>query len=296
MLIDLVHLRTFVAVAEEQHLGRAAERLHISQSAASTHVRAIEDRLGTQLFVRAKSLELTKAGQLLVKRAKGVLNEAVQFSSFAREVRGQMEGTLVVGATSEPRTRIGEIISALRASHPLVTVDLRARVSQSARRGLQSGELDVGIFLGRPMDRRFTFHELKKMRFVVAGPAAWRDQIENADWEALAQLPWIGPSGDSSAQSSMISELFGERGLDLNVGVFFENAAHGRSLLHAGVGMMLIQEEDALEGLQQGAFAVSRLAQVDYSLSIAHHTSRAEDPLIKAFVAAAGMAWPAAPG
>ena len=49
MPIDLVQLRTFVAVAEEQRLTRAAERLYISQSAASAHVRFIEDRLGTQL-------------------------------------------------------------------------------------------------------------------------------------------------------------------------------------------------------------------------------------------------------
>lgn len=292
MLIDLVQLRTFVAVAEEQHLSRAAERLHISQSAASAHVRAIEERLGTQLFVRARSLELTKAGQLLVQRAKGLLNEAAQFTSFARELRGQTEGTLVVGATSEPHTRIGEIIATLRTTHPLVTVDLRARVSQSVRRGLESGELDMGILLSRPMDRRFTFYELRKVRFVVTGPSAWRDRIENADWEALARLPWIGPSGDSSAHSSMIAELFGQRGLELNVVVLFENTAHGRALLHGGVGVMLLQEEDALEGVRQGTLAVSQLAHVDYALSVAHHASRADDPLIKAFVAAAREVWP----
>ena len=89
MQIDLVQLRTFVAVAEEQHLTRAAERLHISQSAASAHVRAVEDRLDTQLFVRTnRSLELTRAGQLLLAKAKILLNEAAIFISFARELRG----------------------------------------------------------------------------------------------------------------------------------------------------------------------------------------------------------------
>lgn len=51
MLVDLAQLRTFVAVAEEQHLTRAAERLHMSLSAASSHVRAIEELFETQLFV-----------------------------------------------------------------------------------------------------------------------------------------------------------------------------------------------------------------------------------------------------
>ena len=69
MQIDLVQLRTFVAVAEEKHLTRAAERLHISQSAASAHVRAVEESLDTQLFVRTnRSLEPTRACELLLAR------------------------------------------------------------------------------------------------------------------------------------------------------------------------------------------------------------------------------------
>ena len=104
MLIDLVQLRTFVAVADEQHLTRAAERLHISQSAASAHVRAIEHCLGTQLFVRTnRSLELTRAGQLLALKARALLNEEALFTSFARELRGEIEGQLTIATSSEPR-------------------------------------------------------------------------------------------------------------------------------------------------------------------------------------------------
>ncbi len=88
MLTDLVQLRTFVAVAEEQHLTRAAERLFISQSAASAHVRAIEERLETQLFDRTpRGLALTQTGRLLVQKARTLLNEESLFSSFARELR-----------------------------------------------------------------------------------------------------------------------------------------------------------------------------------------------------------------
>ena len=64
MPMDLVQLRTFVAVAEEQHLTRAADRLFISQSAASAHVRAVEESGDTKRFVRtSRSLELTQAGR-----------------------------------------------------------------------------------------------------------------------------------------------------------------------------------------------------------------------------------------
>jgi len=154
MLIDLAQLRTFVAVAEEQHLTRAAERLHISQSAASAHVRAVEETLDTQLFVRTnRNLELTPTGELLFRKAKLLLNEATLFSSFAREMRGKVQGQLVVGSSSDlSANRLGDVISEMRAQHPLVNVDLRVRPSSGSRQGLKSGDLDVAVLLDRPTD------------------------------------------------------------------------------------------------------------------------------------------------
>lgn len=293
MLIDLVQLRTFVAVAEEQHLTRAAERLYISQSAASAHVRAIEERLGTQLFVRTnRSLELTRAGQLLVAKAKTLLNEEAQFTSFARELRGKIEGKLVVGTSSEPGTRIGEMLAALRNAHPLVSVELLARPSAGARQGLTSGELDVAVLLGRPIDPGFSYYGLTTVPYRVAGPAAWKQQIAAADWAALAALPWLTPSS-SSAHSSMLDHLFGERGLELNSVIRFDQSAVGRAALHAGAGMMLLREDHALQGEQQGVLAVSPIARAEVPLSIAHQSGRRGDPLIQAFVAAARVPWPA---
>ncbi len=143
--IDLVQLRTFVAVAEQKHLTRAAEWLHISQSAASAHVRAVEESLDLQLFVRTnRSLELTRTGELLLAKAKALLEESTVFASFAREMRGKTEGALVVATSSEPGySRIGEIVAVLRGLHPLISVDLRARHSAGARQGLKTGELDL---------------------------------------------------------------------------------------------------------------------------------------------------------
>lgn len=293
MLMDLVQLRTFVAVAEEQHLTRAAERLHVSQSAASAHVRAVEDCLGSQLFIRTnRRLELTRAGQLLLGKAQNLLNEEALFACFARELRGKMEGKLAVSTGSDPGTRIGQIVTALRARHPLVTIDLLARPSSGARKALKSGELDVGIFLGRPVDPGFIFYQLTIVRFVVAGPAAWKKRIESADWTELAGLPWITPSA-SSAYSAMLAQLFGERDLELNSIIRFENAAQGRAALEAGAGMMLMREEHALQGERQGQLAISPIARARFALSIVHQSSRKDDPLIRAFIEAARQVWPA---
>jgi len=294
MLIDLVQLRTFVAVAEEQHLTRASERLHISQSAASAHVRAVEECLDTQLFIRTnRSLELTRDGLLLLRQAKTVLNEAAQFQSFARELHGKTKGTIVVGASSEPMgTRIGEVLAGLRARYPLINVDLRARPSSGARQALKTGELDIGILLARPVDAGFSYYLLSTVQFRVAGPASWKRQIDAADWAGLASMPWITPTGSSIAYSSMMDQLFRDRGLEPNSVATFDNAVLGRALLEGGVGLMLIREEHALAGQKAGFLAIAPTAQAQFPLFISHLTSRRNDPLISAFMESAKSVWP----
>ncbi len=294
MLIDLVQLRTFVAVAEEQHLTRAAERLHISQSAASGHVRAVEAALETRLFVRTnRSLQLTSAGEMLMLQAKAVLHEATQLTSFAREIRGQAGGTITVGASSDPAfNRIGKVVSALRAKHPMISVDLHVSNSAVTRQALKTGEIDIGVLLGNAMDVGFTCYHLANLKFRIAGPAAWRDRIKAADWEQLAGLPWVTPADSRLAYSMMLARIFGERGLVLNTVVRCDSAVLGRSLLENGVGMMIMREDEALAGEREGYLAIAPIARVEFGSYVAHVASRGNDPLIRAFVDAVKVAWP----
>jgi DNA-binding transcriptional LysR family regulator len=294
MLIDLVQIRTFVAVAEELHLTRAAERLHISPSSASTHIRAVEKRFDIQLFVRSnRSLELTGAGQVLLRQAKTLLGEAAQLGSVARQLRGQVDGDLVISANSEPlNSRIGEVIASLRERYPLVRVDLRARHSAGSLQGLKTGEIDVGILSDGQTDASLTYHALTAIRFRIAGPVAWREQIERADWAELASLPWITSADRSLTYSSWLTQLFADKGLELNTVVRFDNGALARALLPGGVGMLLLREEHALQGVRDGYLAISPLAVAEFPLRIAHLTSRSMDPLIQAFIEVARSVWP----
>ena len=114
---------------------RAADRLNISRSAASEHIRAVEARLRLVLFSRTnRNLELTHAGTLLMQQARTLLNQAAQFASFSRALHGELDGELVISANSDPvKSRIGEIFASLRERCPLISVDLRARHSTSVR-------------------------------------------------------------------------------------------------------------------------------------------------------------------
>lgn len=293
MLVDLVQLRTFVAVAEEQHLTRAAERLYLSPSAASGHIRAVEEALDIQLFVRTKrNLELTRAGEVLLREAQALLSYATRFGSFARELRGKMEGTLVVAANGDMTTRIGDMLAVLHARNPLIRVEVNARPSLGTRQGLRVGELDVGILLGQPVEAEFTYHRLTTVRFRAVGPVAWKAKIHAADLAALARLPWMTPRG-STAYKIMLDELFEQKGLKLNTVLRFDGAGLVDLMAGTGIGMVLMWEELALRGEREGTLAVSPVATAEIPLMVAHLATREDDPLIGAFVDAARSAWPA---
>jgi DNA-binding transcriptional LysR family regulator len=296
MLIDLIQLRTFVAVAEERHLTHAAERLHISRSSASTHIRAIEQRLGMQLFVRTnRSLSLTRAGELLLQQAKPLIDQSVRFAAFARKLQGRIDGTLVLGANSEPSSsRVGEIVAVIRERHPLVCVDMRARHSAGTLQGLKTGEIDAGLVSGEPRDPSFIYYPLTGLRFRIAGPSAWRDRIHQAGWEELAAMPWVISSDDTLAYSSWLNRQFADRGLWLNSVVRFDNGTLARTLPATGVGLMLLREEYALQGEREGTLALSPLGLAEFPLQAVHLTSRSKDPLVKAFVEAVAVVWPSA--
>src|SRR5690349_15588874 len=103
--MDLTQLRTFVAVVQEGHLTRAAERLHISQPTASNHIKALEGTLGVQLFVRTtRGLEPTPAGLRLAESAGRVLGSTMELVSLARELQANPAGRLSLGTLADPMT------------------------------------------------------------------------------------------------------------------------------------------------------------------------------------------------
>lgn len=85
--MSLAQLRYFVVVAEEEHLGRAAERLHMAQPPLTRQIRALEDELGVKLFERTpRGMELREPGRALLPRARQVLTDV---DAMARDVRAR---------------------------------------------------------------------------------------------------------------------------------------------------------------------------------------------------------------
>lgn len=291
--MDLTHLRTFVAVAHEGHLTRAAERLHISQPAASNHIRALEKLLQVELFARTnRGLELTPAGRRLAGSAERVLGATLELTSLARELRGSVGGKLYLGTNADPVvSKLGSLVRHLRERHPLLELNVEMRSSLATRQGVRAGELDAGFLLGATIEQGLRGLVLEKLHYRIAGPAAWGDRLRGGDWKELAALPWITTAAGTS-NHEMREALFRTHGLDTNSVVEANNDLLLRSLIVDGVGVGLVRLDHAERGEREGVFAVSPLGHAETRLLFVYPDARADDPVIQAALAGVRSLWP----
>lgn len=147
--MELRHLRYFVATAEELHFARAAQRLNISPSTLSHQIRALENFLGAQLFVRKTktSVALTHTGKRFLDEARATIRQAEKAALLGkRAARGDV-GTIAIGyllSASYVGLLPASILS-FRTANPNVTFHLRRIETFPQMRALTEGEIDVGF-------------------------------------------------------------------------------------------------------------------------------------------------------
>jgi DNA-binding transcriptional LysR family regulator len=151
--MELRQLRSFVAVAEELHFRRAAERLHLAQPSVSQQIRTLEAELGVPLFERnRRGATLTPAGVALLPEARDLLSRAEHAAASARATAIGGRGRLRMSLTRSLTGGIaGAIVTAYRAEYPDVELDLSLGTTMLHVEQLHAGEIDVG-FVRPPLE------------------------------------------------------------------------------------------------------------------------------------------------
>lgn len=145
--MELRQLEHFVAVAQEQHFTRAAERVAVSQSGLSASVRALEQELRTPLFSRTtRSVRLTEAGRALLVEAERTLAGARAAKDAVDAVRGLLRGTLSVGVEQcVAGLNLPRLLAAFHREHPHMEIRLRQEGTTNLVDGVAGGRLDIAF-------------------------------------------------------------------------------------------------------------------------------------------------------
>lgn len=147
MELELRHLRYFVAVAEELHFGRAAERLGIAQPPLSQQIQRIERELGVQLFDRSRrQVRLTAAGRTLLEQARPVIAGAEQAATATKEAAAGRRGSIAIGFVGSATYRaLPAIVRRYRDQYPDVRLQLYEMTTAGQVEALGNMTIQAGI-------------------------------------------------------------------------------------------------------------------------------------------------------
>jgi DNA-binding transcriptional LysR family regulator len=288
--MELYQIRTFLVVAQEQNLTRAAERLALSQPAVSGQIKSLEAEFGSPLFERGPTgMQLTTAGKALIEPAQALMSAASSLRAQADGLAGQLVGSLKLGVVLHPDAiGLGPLVRRLLERHPMVRLDIRHRNTLTIVSSLRSHELDASFYIGKDVPVDLGCVELRRIIHRVVASRAWAERLRDISWADLAQLPWIvTPKGGAFAQ--LVDSLFQPRGLQLAHRVEADQELSIISLVEAGVGVSLMRDEVAREAVARGAVMTWDGGSTESVLRLLYLRSRESEPLTRELIQIAGQ-------
>ncbi len=294
--MELRHLRYFVAVAEELHFTRAAERLHIGQPPLSQQIQALEAEVGAQLLERSKRwVRLTEAGRLFLADARRILALSEQAVTTAQRAQRGEVGELRIGFTfSTPFTPLfATVITRYRQRFPAVTLTLHEMATLRQLEALDERTLDLG-FVRPPEIALPAGLELSNLRddplmliLPIGHPLAALSAVEFKD---LAGAPFVMyPRNAGTGIYPQIMRLCKEAGFAPHIAQEAGEASTIIGLVAAGCGIAVLPE--SFDKIQMEGVCYRRLT--DPAAMTALLLARRKDEigaLVDAFVALANAA------
>ncbi|HVS25787.1 MAG TPA: LysR family transcriptional regulator [Burkholderiales bacterium] len=280
--MELYQLRSFAAIAEVGQLTRAAEKLHISQPALSAQLKALENELGLTLFERTSSgMTLTAAGKQMLEEAEKILSAAQALHNEARALKGEVAGKASIGTLSDPEfIRLGEFMSAMVARYPLLELELHQKITGAALEHVRDGSLDASFYYGEITHPNVARLRLCEITYRVAAPADWHERVKDADWNEIAEQPWIIPP-PISTHHQLVYALLNKHGVEPTKIVEADQEAVISSLVVSGVGLALMREDFALEKAAAGEVCLWKDVRIPTTLWFIYLQEREDDPVIR---------------
>ncbi len=288
--LNINTILAFVTVAREGSVSRAAEVLNLTQPAISHQIKRLGEETGITLFNRTPTgLQISHDGAAVLSKAEQVLDAMSDFHRSARQRSGRISGKLRIGTIVDPEfIRLGRILARLQTEHPDIETELTHGVSGDIMTWLKRGQIDAGFYLCGPDDLALMglesedpIHAIKLADFTyrVIGPVGWQKKIENADWPALAKLPWIG-TPERSVHYRLLSKIYTNPADRLGVVARVDQEASMLEMVRSGIGLSLCRDSIALHQKQSFGLAVCNSVSVPACLCFVALERRKDSPVL----------------
>lgn len=242
--MNLKQLTYFIAVAEELHFGRAAERLGMAQPPLSRQIKQIEDELGAVLFNRGRrAVSLTQAGERLLQRGSALVRDFEDIKLEVRRLGEGAEGRLRIGFVGSSTFGIlPTIIKSFRANRPDVTLTLTPMNNAQLYRRLISREIDVAFARPALGDAEFRTVELGAEPLIAAAPDTVATR--RPGWIELDELKEpsfiLYPEFPRPSYADLVLESCAAHGLRVEKKLFTMDLQTALSLVAIGEGVCIV--------------------------------------------------------
>jgi DNA-binding transcriptional LysR family regulator len=289
--MEFRHLRTIVAVARHRSFTKAAEELHLAQSAISQQIRRLEAEIGIEVFRRtSRSVEVTEEGKLLLDHAHRVLAEVDDLHSQLEELTGLLRGTLRIGGAWPfgPYDLYG-VLAEFRAQHPGVAISMLEDTQEEMLGMVREDELDCAFASVDPdaIGQDFAGTLLWEDEFVVVTaldhPLAVRSHVT---FEQLAMEDLI-THRDNSALRRRLEATLGRRGLEPRIAFICTEMNAVRALASKGLGVAVLPRSVAEQDGPPIVLRPFRPEPVTWPIALVWRATRRQPPAVKAFLALA---------
>jgi LysR family transcriptional regulator, benzoate and cis,cis-muconate-responsive activator of ben and cat genes len=285
--VELRQLRYFVAVAEELHFGRAAQRLRIAQPALSRQIQALEKELLVQLLFRnRRRVQITPAGQVLLDRARLILTRSEEAVLAAQRASGGVSGSLNLGFVgSATYDVLPGVLRAFRQAAPHVELTLSEMTVHAQLEALTEKRIDIGLLRLPVKTEGLIFRTISREPLYVALPGSHRlARLPALRLQSLAEEPFVlYPDHPRPSWTEFVIGLCQQAGFHPVVVQRTVEIQTTLSLVAAGIGVSIVPQ--CIGNLMRQDVAFRRLTGVRARTELlAAYRERDSSPVVQTFL------------
>jgi DNA-binding transcriptional LysR family regulator len=245
-MYELSQLRCFVAVAEELHFGRAAERLNLTQPPLSRQIQILERILGVKLLNRtSRTVRLTPAGRVFLVEARQILRMSEEAAVSVRRVALGQGGTITIGFTAAAAySYLPDLVRSARKFLPNADIVLKEMITANQLEALGAQKIDIGLMRSPNPCRGFERLRVHTEQLVAALPEGHRlCASERVTLQSLAEEPFIMYAPDEASYfHDLVTKAFAKQGLVPRSVQYLAQVHTILSLVRSTLGVAMVPE------------------------------------------------------